>query len=135
MYSFGFNQLPWNRHYHHHSRFIYLSQALQLEEGETQSWTCLTSNSGFWLMSFCTITKKSRQISEIRCSSQESIENSWEFSTLKLISFFQSYLFGRVYFFIWPRGMVWGGRRVQDGEHMYTCGGFILMFGKTNTIM
>ena len=34
-----------------------------------------------------------------------------------------------------PRGMVWGGRRVQDGEHMYTCGGFILIFGKTNTIM
>ena len=26
-----------------------------------------------------------------------------------------------------------GGRRVQDGEHMYTCGGFILIFGKTNT--
>ena len=26
-------------------------------------------------------------------------------------------------------------RRVQDGEHMYTCGGFILIFGKTNTIM
>ena len=25
-----------------------------------------------------------------------------------------------------------GGRRVQDGEHMYTCGGFILIFGKTN---
>ena len=23
-----------------------------------------------------------------------------------------------------------GGRRVQDGEHMYTCGGFILIFGK-----
>ena len=23
----------------------------------------------------------------------------------------------------------------QDGEHMYTCGGFILIFGKTNTIM
>ena len=41
-----------------------------------------------------------------------------------------------------PRGMVWGGRReegggrrVQDGEHGYTCGGFILMFGKTNTIL
>ena len=32
-----------------------------------------------------------------------------------------------------PRGMVWGG--FQDGEHMYTCGGFILIFGKTNTIM
>ena len=28
-----------------------------------------------------------------------------------------------------------GGRRVQDGEHMYTCGGFILIFGKTNTIV
>ena len=28
-----------------------------------------------------------------------------------------------------------GGRRVQDREHMYTCGGFILMFGKTNTIL
>ena len=28
-----------------------------------------------------------------------------------------------------------GWRRVQDGEHMYTCGGFIWIFGKTNTIM
>ena len=28
-----------------------------------------------------------------------------------------------------------GGRRVQDGEHMYICGRFILIFGKTNTIM
>ena len=26
------------------------------------------------------------------------------------------------------------GRRVQDGEHMYTCGGFVLMFGITNTV-
>jgi len=26
-------------------------------------------------------------------------------------------------------------RRAQDGEHMYTCGGFILIFGKTNAIM
>jgi len=34
-----------------------------------------------------------------------------------------------------PRGRVWGGRRVQDGEHGYTCGGFILMFGKTNKIL
>ena len=23
---------------------------------------------------------------------------------------------------------------VQDGERMYTCGGFVLMFGKTNTV-
>ena len=28
-----------------------------------------------------------------------------------------------------------GGRRVQDGEHVYTCGRFILIYGKTNTIM
>ena len=28
-----------------------------------------------------------------------------------------------------------GGRRVQDGEHMYTCGRFILIFGKTITVM
>ena len=41
-----------------------------------------------------------------------------------------------------PRGMVWGGgreegggRRVQAGKHMYSCGGFILIVGKTNTIM
>ena len=27
------------------------------------------------------------------------------------------------------------GRRVRDGEFMYACGGFILIFGKTNTIM
>ena len=26
-----------------------------------------------------------------------------------------------------------GGRGVQDGEHMYTCGGFISMYGKTTT--
>ena len=28
-----------------------------------------------------------------------------------------------------------GGRGVQDGEHVYTCGGFISIFGKTNTIL
>ena len=27
-----------------------------------------------------------------------------------------------------------GGRGVQDGEHVYTRGGFMLMYGKTNTI-
>ena len=26
-----------------------------------------------------------------------------------------------------------GGRGVQDGEHMYTCGGCMSMYGKTNT--
>ena len=28
-----------------------------------------------------------------------------------------------------------GGRRVQDGELRYTCGGFISIFGKINTIL
>ena len=36
-----------------------------------------------------------------------------------------------------PEG--WGGegsgRRVQDGEHMYTHGGFKSKYGKTNTIL
>ena len=28
-----------------------------------------------------------------------------------------------------------GGSRVQDGEHVYTCGRFMLIYGKTNTIL
>ena len=28
-----------------------------------------------------------------------------------------------------------GGRGVQDGEHMYTHGGFMSMYGKTTTIL
>ena len=28
-----------------------------------------------------------------------------------------------------------GGRGVQDGEHVYTHGGLMLMYGKTNTIL
>ena len=28
-----------------------------------------------------------------------------------------------------------GGRGVEDGEHVYTRGGFMLMYGKTNTIL
>ena len=39
----------------------------------------------------------------------------------------------------WDDPEVWygdgGGRRVQDGEHVYTCGGFMLIYGKTNTIL
>ena len=27
------------------------------------------------------------------------------------------------------------GSGVQDGEHMYTCGGFMSMYGKTTTIL
>ena len=28
-----------------------------------------------------------------------------------------------------------GGRGGQDGEHVYTCGGFMWMYGKTTTIL
>ena len=28
-----------------------------------------------------------------------------------------------------------GGRGAQDGEHVYTRGGFVLMYGKANTIL
>ena len=28
-----------------------------------------------------------------------------------------------------------GGRRVQNGEHVYTFGGCMLIYGKTNTIL
>jgi len=37
-----------------------------------------------------------------------------------------------------PEGWYGGGGRrkeVQDGEHMYTCDRFILIYGKTNTIL
>ena len=36
-----------------------------------------------------------------------------------------------------PEGWDWeeGGRGVQDGKHMYTRGGFMSMYGKTNTIL
>ena len=39
----------------------------------------------------------------------------------------------------WDDPEVWygegGGRGVQDGEHVYSCGGGMLMYGKTNTIL
>ena len=28
-----------------------------------------------------------------------------------------------------------GGRGVQDGEHVYACGGFMLKYDRTNTIL
>ena len=36
-----------------------------------------------------------------------------------------------------PREMVWGGRREEgsDWEHVCNCGRFILIYGKTNTIL
>ena len=27
------------------------------------------------------------------------------------------------------------GMTIQDGEHVYNCGGFMLIYGKTNTIL
>ena len=35
----------------------------------------------------------------------------------------------------WGRYEKGEGREVQDGEHVYTHGGFMLMYGKTNTIL
>ena len=37
----------------------------------------------------------------------------------------------------WDEGWYGEGRggEVQDGEHVYTCGGFLLMYGKTNIIL
>ena len=58
------------------------------------------------------------------------------FAAVNISSIFNSSCLGLVH---WDDPEGWseegGGRRVQDGEHMYTCGGFIWMFGKTNTIM
>ena len=36
-----------------------------------------------------------------------------------------------------PEGWYWegSGRGVQDGEHVHTHDGFMLMYGKTNTIL
>jgi len=36
-----------------------------------------------------------------------------------------------------PRGMVRGGRREEGSgwKHVYTCGGFMLMYGRTNAIL
>ena len=38
-------------------------------------------------------------------------------------------------FFLYLRRAKRLGRRVQDGEHKYTCGGFISILGKTNTTL
>ena len=41
-------------------------------------------------------------------------------------------------YIMWNAGMNYSQLKSncwEDGEHMYTCGGFILIFGKTNTIL
>ena len=63
------------------------------------------------------------------------------FAMQKLVSLIRICLFSLLFLLPWETESVllWygegGGRGVQDGEHMYTCGGFILIFGKTNTIL
>ena len=34
-----------------------------------------------------------------------------------------------------PEGWYGEGGGIQDREHTYTCGGFMLMYGETNTIL
>ena len=41
----------------------------------------------------------------------------------------------RVKHSLFTDGMIKNGRGVQNGEHMYTCGRFMLMYGRTNTIL
>ena len=59
--------------------------------------------------------------------------------TLLIVSFVVQKLTGCLGLVHWDDPEGWygegGGRRVQDGEHMYTCGGFISIYGKTNTIL
>jgi len=58
-----------------------------------------------------------------------------------LCIYYKEFIFLNINLFIligvYPEG--WyregGGRGVQDGEHVYTRGGFMLMYGKTNTIL
>ena len=33
-----------------------------------------------------------------------------------------------------PKGMARGGRGIQDGEYVYTCGRVMLMYGKNNIV-
>ena len=40
-----------------------------------------------------------------------------------------------MYLSIYQKCQEGGGKGVQDGEHMYTHGGFKSMYGKTNTIL
>ena len=46
---------------------------------------------------------------------------------------------GHAKLMLWDNPEGWGGedgkKGVQDGEHMYTCGRVMSMYGKTNTIL
>ena len=48
----------------------------------------------------------------------------WRFVSYMILYMFQEGWYGEE-----------GGREVQDWEHVYTHGGFMLMHGKTNTIL
>ena len=68
--------------------------------------------------------------------SPQNIDGFWKVPGSKHSSIHDTGCLGLVH---WDNPERWygegAGRRVQDGEHMYNCGGFILRFGKTNTIM
>ena len=71
-----------------------------------------------------------------------SAQGNWEVLSQNLGSFHQS---ANLSACCMPRAMgmcqfktLWGGRwegGVQDGEHVFTRGGFMLMYGKTNTVL
>ena len=72
-----------------------------------------------------------------RCpSADEWIRKLWYIYTMEYYSAIKKNTFGAGALGL-PRGRVGegGGRRVQDEELGYTCGGFISIFGKTNTIL
>ena len=52
------------------------------------------------------------------------------FSSCSIIKYFKIKTYDNV-LTVWSGG----GRGVQDGEHVYTCGRFMLLYGKTNTIL
>ena len=80
--------------------------------------------------SYQTLGDCGRQRSNIPCYSP------WDHKELDMIEELSIGCLGLVH---WDDPEGWygegGGRRVQDGEHMYTCDRFILIYGKTNTIL
>ena len=116
-----------------------------------RSWSC--PSSAHFLSPYCTVLSKGKpQNSHTDIMWEDSVgegegEKIWEngIETCKIScmkrdaspgSMHDTGCLGLVH---WDNPEGWcgegGGRRVQDGEHVYTCGGFILIFGKTNTIM
>ena len=65
-----------------------------------------------------------------------SVYYSWRFSLY--LTTYCLRIYGNILFknaLGWPQRDGTGREGVQDGEHVYTRGGFMLMYGKTNTIL